>query len=131
VKLAAAHRQSAILDKANAEIEDFVKNQNHRLATGTIGSVLRFLNDPALVARGNDFYRQTLRIGTGAEQPGADLLAAWYKRNFLICANIVQLSKPGDRIVVLYGSGHTFLLRQCVSETPGIKLIEPNDYLPK
>ena len=24
-----------------------------------------------------------------------------------------------------------FLLRQCVTETPGLELVEPNDYLPK
>ena len=63
--------------------------------------------------------------------PGADLLTAWYKRNAYICANIVQLAKPGDRVVVFYGSGHAFLLRQCVSGIPGFKLVEANDYLPK
>ena len=58
-------------------------------------------------------------------------LTAWYRRNFLICANLLQLSRPGDRIVVFYGAGHAFLLRQCVQETPGFKLVEPNDYLPR
>ena len=33
--------------------------------------------------------------------------------------------------MVFYGSGHAFLLRQCVSETPGFRLVEPNDYLPR
>jgi hypothetical protein len=31
----------------------------------------------------------------------------------------------------VYGSGHAYLLRQCVREMPGFKLIEANDYLPK
>ena len=43
----------------------------------------------------------------------------------------LQLAKPGDRIVVFYGSGHAFFLRQCVTEMPGFKLVEANDYLPK
>jgi hypothetical protein len=43
----------------------------------------------------------------------------------------VQRAKPGDRVVVFYGSGHAFLLRQCVSEMPGYRLIEANDYLAK
>ena len=131
MKFAATHGQGPILDKSNAEIESFMKAQDHALATGTIGAVLRFLNDPALVSQGNGFYRQMLRIGAGGEQPGADLLTAWYRRNFLICANIIQLAKPGDRIVVLYGSGHSFLLRQCISETPGFNLVEANDFLPR
>jgi hypothetical protein len=43
------------------------------------------------------------------------------RRNLLICATFPQLTQPGDRIVVFFGSGHSFLLRQCVSETPGLK----------
>jgi hypothetical protein len=43
----------------------------------------------------------------------------------------VQLAKPGGRIVVFYGSGHAFFLRQCVTEMPGFKLVEANDYLPE
>lgn len=42
---------------------------------------------------------------------------------------MVQLATPGDRIVVLYGSGHTFLLRQRVRRMPGFRLGEGNDYL--
>jgi hypothetical protein len=128
---AKAHGQSGILVPANAQIESFVKTQSEKLSHGTVGGVLRFLNDPALVKDGNAFYRTTLWIGGGKEQPGAELLTQWYRRNFLICANLVQRAKPGDRVVVFYGSGHAFLLRQCVSEMPGYRLIEANDYLAK
>ena len=31
----------------------------------------------------------------------------------------------------LESSGHAFLLRRCVQDMPGYKLVEPNDYLPK
>ena len=48
----------------------------------------------------------------------------------LICARMVQLAQPGDRIVVLYGSGHAFLLRQCAAQTPGFRLVEAGRYLP-
>jgi hypothetical protein len=127
---AKAHGQSGILDNANAEIDKFVKKQSDLLASGTVGGVLRFLNDPAMIKNGNAFYRSTLWVGGGTVQPGADLLTQWYRRNFLICANLVQRAKPGDHVVVFYGSGHSFLLRQCVSEMPGYRLVEANDYLP-
>lgn len=91
----------------------------------------RFLNDPKRLISDNGFYRSMLRVGGGAEQPGVGLLTAWYHRNFLICANLIQLAKPGDRVVVFYGAGHSFLLRQCVAETPGFVLAEANDYLPR
>jgi hypothetical protein len=128
---AKAHGMEKILAAANADVATFVDQQNALLANGTVAGVLRYMNDPAEITRGQDFYRTTLLIGGGTEQPGAELLTAWYSRNFKICANLVQLAKPGDHVVVFYGAGHAFLLRQCVSEMPGYKLIETNDYLPK
>lgn len=127
---AGAHGMGGLLGDANAEIERLTQTQSALLAKGTVSGLLRWLNDPKLIADGNGFYRTMLRVGGGAEQPGAELLAQWYRRNFLICANLVQRAKPGDRVVVFYGAGHTFLLRQCVSEMPGYKLVEANDYLP-
>ena len=121
---------SALLDDANAAIQRDVDEQAQLLAQRGISADLRFLNDPARLKNDNAFYRNMLRIGLGGDQPGADLTASWYHRNLLICANLLQLAKPGDRIVIFFGSGHAFLLRQCVAETPGFKLVEPNDYLP-
>jgi hypothetical protein len=126
---AQAHGQSALLDDAGRQVEAMVKTQEQLLKEKGVAAVLRYLNDPRRLESDNAFYRNTLRIGSGAEQPGADLLTAWYRRNFLICANLVQLSKPGDRVVVFYGSGHSFLLRQCVAETPGFELVEPDHFL--
>lgn len=126
-----AHGMKDILDKANGDIARAVDSEEHLLKTGTVSQMLRLMNGPAAIAQSHEFYRTMLRIGGGSEQPGADLLTAWYKRNFLICANLIQRAKPGDRIVVFYGAGHSFLLRQCVSEMPGFVLVEPNAYLPK
>lgn len=128
---AKAHGQSAILDEAQASVAAMVARQDELMKTQGVAGNLRYLNDPVRIAGDNAFYRTLLRIGGGTAQPGADLLTAWYRRNFLICANLVQASRPGDRVVVFYGAGHAFLLRQCVIETPGFKLVEPNDYLPR
>lgn len=127
---AKAHGGAALLDAAGAEVQEHVTEQERRLASGGIGAVLRYINDPAVVQQDTGFYHSTLRVGGGAEQPGVDLLTAWYRRNFLICANLIQQARPGDRMVVFYGSGHAFLLRQCIAETPGFHLVEANAYLP-
>lgn len=128
---AAAHGSSSLLDAQSADVERLVDEEGKILADKGISALLRYLNDPARLAGGNAFYRTALRIGANDDQPGVELLTAWYRRNFLICANLLQLAKPGDRIVVFYGAGHAFLLRQCISETPGFRLVEPNDYLPR
>lgn len=127
---AKAHGMDGLIASANADIETMSKAEDAMLAKGSVGGVLRYLNDPVQIGRGQDFYRMMLKVGGGSDQPGAELLTQWYRRNFTICANLVQRAKPGDHVVVFYGAGHAFLLRQCVSEMPGYKLVEANDYLP-
>jgi hypothetical protein len=120
-----------LLEQQNAIVQKEVDEQARLLSEKGVSPALRFLNDPTRIKDSNGFYRAFLRVGAGGDQPGADLVASWYHRNFLICANLIQIAKPGDRIVVFFGAGHAFLLRQCVTETPGLKLVEPNDYLPR
>lgn len=128
---AKAHGQGGLMEEEDAAIVKDVDEDNRILSHGTVSDALRYMNQPAVILREHQFYRSILKIGAGADQPGAELDANWYKRNFLICANLVQLAKPGDRIVVFFGTGHAYLLRQCVTETPGFRLVEPNQYLPK
>jgi hypothetical protein len=128
---AKAHGQDELLAAVDAETVRSVQAEARLLATSGISAVLRYLNDPQRLKSDNAFYRTALKVGGGAEQPGVQLLTGWYRRNFLICANLLQLAKPGDHVVVFFGSGHAFLLRQCVQETPGYELVEPNAYLPR
>jgi hypothetical protein len=122
---------SKLLEDMNSAIQDEDDEEARVLAEKGISADLRFLNDPVRLGHDHAFYRNMLRIGQGGDQPGADLAASWYHRNLLICANLLQIAKPDDRIVIFFGAGHAFLLRQCVTETPGFKLVEPNEFLPK
>jgi len=119
------------LERLGADVDRMLKELDATLKAGSVSSGLRFLNDPKRIVEGNEFYSTLLEFGAGNEQPGAALLTAWESRNNQICARLVQLASPDDRIVVLYGSGHAFLLRRCVQDMPGYKLVEANDYLPK
>jgi hypothetical protein len=131
-KFADANRQLAErLDAMSATIERMLDGLNRVLKNGTIGAGLRYMNEPARIADGNAFYQSMLLFGAGGEQPGVALLDAWQARNNAICARLVQLAKKDDRVVVVYGSGHAFLLRQCVTQMPGFRLVEANDYLPR
>ena len=60
---------------------------------------------------------------------GAREMSAWWGRNMVIYARVAQLAEPGDRILVIYGSGHKFLLDQYIRQTPDLELIDPLDYL--
>lgn len=122
----ATDRLAAMHEKVQASVAKISKLQHE----GTIGDALREMNRPEIITQDYAFYAELMRYGSGDEQPGAKLLSAWNARNFEICARLVQSLKPGDRTVVFYGAGHSFLLRQCVSQTPGLKLVEANEYLP-
>ena len=127
---AETHGQKALLDDEGRHVDAELAATGAVLAHGSIGKTLRYINEPDRIVENNAVYQDIRRIGAGDEQPGAALKAAWGKRNDEICARLVQLAQPGDRIVVLYGSGHAFLLRQCVAQMPGFKLVEANRYLP-
>ncbi|HTQ12276.1 MAG TPA: DUF5694 domain-containing protein [Rhizomicrobium sp.] len=127
---ARAHGQDAILAGADATIMAEVRREQDMLDAGSIGALLRWINDPAREDAGNAFNRLLMKVGGGSDQPGAALFAAWQARNDLICANLLQMAHPGDRIVLIFGAGHETLLRQCVRETPGFRLVEANGYLP-
>ena len=128
-KYAEAHGQAALLEGEGTKVDGWLKEASDVLASSTIGATLAWFNRPERIALDNGFYQDMLRVGALDEQPGAALVAAWNKRNFDICARMIQLAKPGDRVVVLFGSGHAYLLRQCVAATPGFELVEPNTYL--
>lgn len=127
---AKVHGQQAVLDALNQDIQAQSQNETRLLAEKGVSAMLRYLNDPARIKNDDGAYWQTLRTGGGDNQPGVALLAAWHRRNIAICANLVQVTRPGDRVVVFYGAGHAFLLRQCASEMPGFRLVEPTAFLP-
>jgi hypothetical protein len=88
-------------------------------------------NDPSTPMGGQDSYYSLLRLGDGNEQPGADLNAMWYLRNAKIFAKLINVAKPGDRVLVVYGAGHGYWLRHFASTTPGYSSIDVRPYLEK
>jgi len=126
---AKAHGREAALDASLAQIGQYVQAINAQLAKGSIGSALRYVNEPGRALKHHGFYIDLLRYGEGEDQPGAALASAWYARNLQICAKLLQALSPGERAVVFYGDGHSHLLRQCLIEAPGVELVEANDYL--
>ncbi|WP_420478128.1 DUF5694 domain-containing protein [Brevundimonas sp. FT23028] len=124
-----ANGQQARFDEMNARMAVMAAEMERRQSTATVAQLLAWLNTPEQVAYSQGIYADLLSLGAGDEQPGAVLNGRWYTRNAVIFAHIRQVARPGDRIVVLYGAGHAYWLRQMVSTTPGYRLVEPNDYL--
>ena len=97
--------------------------------TASVGETLRFLNRPDVLARGRAFYVEAASVGARDGYAGADLLSAWFDRNVRIFADLAALAEPGDRVLVIYGSGHAPILRDLVEADPTLRLVDPSAYL--
>ena len=75
------------------------------------------------VAEAVGFYYRQAHFGEAWDWAGADLIADWFRRNIRIYSNVVQLAdSPNERILVIFGSGHTGWLQQNFASDPTIRL---------
>jgi hypothetical protein len=98
--------------------------------SATVRQMLAHYNDPErIVADMQNLYAAAIAIGHDHEHPGADVNAMWYLRNAKIFAKLHRMARDGDRILIIYGAGHSYWLRHWVQISSGFELIEPNSYL--
>ncbi|MEX0343007.1 MAG: DUF5694 domain-containing protein [Erythrobacter sp.] len=113
-----------------AEVQAMAAEEQARLPQQSIAESLLTHNDPDRVGAMHDrLYYSLLRIGDGDAQPGAELNAYWYMRNAKMFAKIDMIAQPGDRVLVLAGSGHATWLRHFVRRMPGYELVEALPYV--
>ncbi|MBN2241451.1 MAG: hypothetical protein JW793_02080, partial [Acidobacteria bacterium] len=127
--------------KANGQeerLQAFLAQGAAALSQGEKGQILRTIpellgdaNQPEGVARDHKAYYGLLSFGDLEQQVGADLNAMWYLRNAKIFCKLQKAAKPGDRVLVIYGSGHNYWLRHFAATTSGYNLVEPGPYLKK
>jgi hypothetical protein len=102
------------------------------LSKGSIGDMLYKMNSPEFIQRAHSPYiEHILRIKSEQGHEGADFVGAWYKRNLMIFSNLLDIAKPGDRIIVIYGQGHLPTLMDFATDHPGVCLTNSLPYLEK
>lgn len=109
--------------KARAAID-----QQH-LEQGSVGDMLRWLNDPQRLRDSNAAYFDYARIAGDDDYPGANWLQFWYGRNLKIFSNLTRIAGRGERVLVLYGAGHAPLLRQFAAQSGYFEVLDPLPYL--
>lgn len=126
----AKHGRQGELDAQQAKVGAMVARQEADQRTLTVRQLLAAMNRPGgYDAMHGDFYYGLLRYGAGAVQPGAELNGRWYTRNAKIFAKLAQVTRPGDRVLVVYGAGHLYWLKHFARETPGFALVEAADVI--
>ncbi len=81
------------------------------------------------VAKAHNVYLTMAQIGDADNHLGAEEMGNWWSRNLHIFANISHIAEPGDRILVIYGTGHKFLLDQFINDSHEFRLVDPQDFL--
>lgn len=122
-------------EKANRYNYEKTHELNDSLKTVmTLSEYFIMENDPSNRLKAHQEYlTSTILEGAGDNYLGADYVTRWYQRNLKIFANtydITDFSKE-DRILLIYGAGHVWQLRQFFTDSPDFDYIEVNDYLIK
>ncbi len=116
--------QAAIVEEQRQATED-----SERLRRQTISEFLLAENDEAVLRKALAFYIDMLGLGGAGEHGAAAMTASWYERNIRIFSNLAGLTEPGDRIFVLFGTGHVPILRHLAEASSRHRLVDAAEYL--
>jgi hypothetical protein len=102
-----------------------------RLRRLTVMENFRRMNEPAAIANSHRQYMDLLEPDTdeAALYAKSDLLTNWYKRNIRMMTNVARISSPGDRVLLIVGSGHLGILRDFAAASPGFCLADTRSFL--
>jgi Family of unknown function (DUF5694) len=126
---------SSLLEQLSKTGNKIIGDINTWVSQKSIGAVLSRLNTPELDRLNIDlYYRFLLPIGKGNNQPGADAVARWYQRNLYILHHIkeiVSADKSEKKVMVVFGQGHTSMLKQFLQYSSEFELADIQQFLPK
>lgn len=118
------------LENLYAEWEVKAASEKEKLYSKSIIDQLIFINRPERIEKEHRVYFDIMRIGRGDEYVGANYLSWWYGRNMKILMNIIRITDSmDDRILAVYGAGHTKLLTQFAKESEFYTVKSPLQYL--
>ena len=129
VSWAEANGKTDVLRGMNAEVQAYLQEREVEQRSRSVQQILAAMNTEEMARWNGSHYYRFLQFGGGDDLPGAELNGRWYTRNAMIFAKLMQVAKPGDRIVLMFGAGHAYWLRHFVQSTPGFELVEPTAYL--
>lgn len=95
----------------------------------TVLQILQLMNTPSWMAESHGLYVTMARLGTPEEDVGPDVISTWYDRNIRIFGNLARIVEPHDRVLVIYGGGHSTILRDLVKAHHSMDLVDPLEYL--
>ena len=123
--------------KNDPQFVEFVQNWQHKNArmdsilfkNKTVSQILSLMAGDAYLDRIQEARMRMLEVGADKNYIGVEPVASVYKRNMRIFANITSIAEPGDRILIVYGAGHSYFFNEFISQHSDMKLVDPVQYL--
>lgn len=70
-----------------------------------------------------------MRVGIGDNWMGSDWLGRWYQRNIRMVGNLLKISEEEDRLLVIVGDNHKWVLEGLMNYTPDFEVVSAYEYL--
>lgn len=130
MKSATAAKQFEFLGMVKQAIESVEKDFNESLKTKTVKEILLQQNSPEFIQMGVGIYYEFLIAGEKGNHVGSYLTGEWWRRNMVIYENVLKtLNGKEERILILFGSGHTALLHEMMKYNQKLELVPLADVL--
>ncbi|RYY50379.1 MAG: hypothetical protein EOO06_03965 [Chitinophagaceae bacterium] len=130
MKSAAAAGQMELVSYVQTTINEIQTSFNAALQKSTISEMLIRENSPDMIRLQHEFYFKLLAAGIPGNHAGSYLVSEWWRRNMVIYENILkQLNGKEQKILVIFGSGHTAVLNEIMKFNPAIKLVPARGHL--
>lgn len=124
MKSATEAKQFALIDNIKKSIDSIQYTFNESLKKHTIREMLLEQNAAPLVHLQLAWYFNLLVAGKEGNHVGSYLTSEWWRRNMVIYENILKrLTGKEERILVIFGSGHTALLQEMMQYNAGLELV--------
>ncbi|MBO0794878.1 MAG: hypothetical protein J2P36_28545, partial [Ktedonobacteraceae bacterium] len=125
INFAREHHQSGRLDALYAQMEHNTDEASANVTAISVLDLLRGANEPSNLLANHIVYMEMARIGERDNYIGADVILRWYERNMKIFVNLTRiLNSQEDRVLVIIGSGHIYLLKHFI-EGSDLYTLEP------
>ena len=123
----AKYQQGPAFRQILAEGEKQKRREQEILQRHGLLALIWHLNSPEYMREDHRFY---LRLASLGQEP-ALWVQWWYGRNLAIFLNILRVAEKGDRLLLIIGAGHGYLLRCLAKESGELALCDVRRYLIK
>lgn len=130
MKSATEAQQFSLLGNVKTLIDSVEKVFNESLKKNTIKEMLLAQNTD----EGNEIavgmYFDLLVAGKEGNHVGSYLTSEWWRRNMIIYENILKrMSGKEEKILVIFGSGHTALLKEMMKYNKNLEIVQVKSVL--